>query len=226
MISGIIKRFQVKRVFLTLAVGIAIALGIYLRLQVVPLVRDGWLDTDVYRFVRQAKIIAETGGLPERDMMRWAPLGRDLTRQLSLSSYLLAWIYKSVRWIRHSFTLSDAALIYPLIWFALSQVALYLLVKGLFDRLTASGAVFLLAAVPSAFIRSSAGYADRDSLCLFFGLCVLLFFARSLEALSLKKRIFYAVLAGIAQMFLKRISQMLFFAVHGSEVNNTATLDK
>jgi asparagine N-glycosylation enzyme membrane subunit Stt3 len=191
-----------KRVFLTLAVGIAIALGVYLRWQVVPLVRNGWLDTDVHRFVRQAKIIVETGGLPERDMMRWAPLGRDLTRQLSFSSYLLAWIYKSVRWIRPSFTLSDTALIYPLIWFVLSQVVLYFLVKGLFDRLTALSAVFLLAAVPSAFIRSSAGYADRDSLCLFLGLCVLLFFARSLEASSLRKRIFYATFAGIAQMFL------------------------
>jgi hypothetical protein len=38
-----------------LAVGVALAL----RWQTTPIVRNGWLDTDVHRFVRQAQATAE-----------------------------------------------------------------------------------------------------------------------------------------------------------------------
>jgi hypothetical protein len=43
------------------AVGVVLVVGVALarRWQTAPIVRDGWLDMDVYRFVRQAQATAE-----------------------------------------------------------------------------------------------------------------------------------------------------------------------
>lgn len=195
-------RIRPTQVVSALGVMLAILVALALRWQSVPVVQKGWLDTDVYRFVRQAQIISETGGLPERDDMRWLPLGRDLSRQLSFSSYCLAGLYAVMRWIQPIIPLSDAALWYPLLCFALSQVVLYFLVNRLFNRATALLATFLFAIFPTVLFRSTAGYADRDSLCLLLSLTSYLCFVQALTASSNRARHLWAWLSGIAQMLL------------------------
>lgn len=193
-----------KPAYLISAVGttLSIVIALYLRWQTAPIVQNGWLDTDVYRFVRQAEIISQRGKLPERDEMRWAPLGRDLSRQLSFSSYCLAGLYRVMRWIRPTFTLFKAALIYPLLCFALSQGVFYLLMKRLFNRPTVLVATLLFAVIPTTVIRSSAGYADRDALSLLLGLTTFLCLVQALDAPSMRGRAIWSGLAGIAQMLL------------------------
>jgi hypothetical protein len=43
---------------------------------------------DPYLYYWQAQIISEHGQLPERDMHRWLPLGRDLGQTLNLYGYV------------------------------------------------------------------------------------------------------------------------------------------
>lgn len=195
-------RIRPTQITSVLGVMLAILVALALRWQSVPVVRNGWLDTDVYRFVRQAQIISETGGLPERDDMRWLPRGRDLTRQLSFSSYCLAGLYTAMRWIQPTTPLPDAALWYPLLCFALSLVVLYFLVNRLFNRATALLATLLFAIFPTVLFRSTAGYADRDSLCLLLGMVSYLCLIQALAASSNRGRHLWAWLSGTAQMLL------------------------
>ncbi len=156
MCSFLPVRFSFKTVRLLSGLGIALAISValFLRWRATPIVEERWLDTDVYRFVRQAKIIEEAGSLPKRDMMRWLPVGRDLSRQLSLSSYCLVGVYRVMRRFYPAFDLSDAALIYPLLCYAASLAVFYLLVHQIFDRITALIATFFFAIIPTAVLRS------------------------------------------------------------------------
>ena len=43
-----------------------------------------FIGADAYLYYWQAHLISENGHLPERDMHRWLPLGRDLTQTLNL----------------------------------------------------------------------------------------------------------------------------------------------
>ncbi len=52
-------------------------------------------EHDAYLYYWQASIIAEQGHLPERDMHRWLPIGRDNTQLLSLYSYAIAYLHKA-----------------------------------------------------------------------------------------------------------------------------------
>jgi hypothetical protein len=47
------------RVFPLAGLAIFVGTALVLRWQTTPIVRDRWLDTDVYRFVRQAQATAE-----------------------------------------------------------------------------------------------------------------------------------------------------------------------
>ena len=73
-----------------LIVGI-LCLAAFIRLQGITNVPSGQLTgPDGYFYYWQAQLISEHGKLPERDMSRWLPLGRDLTQTLNLYGYILA----------------------------------------------------------------------------------------------------------------------------------------
>ena len=56
-------------------------------------------ESDGYFYYWQAQLISEHGKLPERDMNRWLPLGRDLTQTLNLYGYVLAYVHKGIAWV-------------------------------------------------------------------------------------------------------------------------------
>lgn len=50
-----------------------------IRIQGIPNIPEGeFTGIDPYLYYRQAQIISKQGHLPDRDMDRWLPLGRDL----------------------------------------------------------------------------------------------------------------------------------------------------
>jgi len=106
------------------------------------------IDTDSYRFLRQADLIVAQGGLPKRDMMRWLPLGRDLTHQLSLSSYVIAYLYRLLHLFHPHITLYQTAVFYPLVLFPSILLALFAVTKQLFNRNVALLAVAILGVLP------------------------------------------------------------------------------
>lgn len=70
----------------------------WIRIQSVDTIPEGqFTSVDAYFYYWQASLISEHGQLPERDMHRWLPLGRDLGQTLNLYGYALAYIYPQSR---------------------------------------------------------------------------------------------------------------------------------
>ena len=64
-------------------------LGVAIRLANLPLLQGDVFDPDSARYLRQAKLIVEDGGLPEVDHMRWAPIGVQINQRLTLFPTIL-----------------------------------------------------------------------------------------------------------------------------------------
>ena len=70
-------------------------LAFWIRIQDAERIPDGqFTETDGYSYYKLAQLIAEHGTLPDRDMSRWVPLGRDLTKILPIYGYVLAYSTK------------------------------------------------------------------------------------------------------------------------------------
>ena len=69
----------------------SLALGVCVRLVSLPALKGHLLlGTDPARYTRLAKIIVENGKLPQRDVMRSVPLGKETKNQLTLFPYFIA----------------------------------------------------------------------------------------------------------------------------------------
>jgi len=161
-----------------------------------------FLGTDAYRFFRQADYIVEHGRLPERDMMRWFPDGRDLTTQLSFSSYVIAYLYRLLHFFNPSLTLYQTALYYPIICYVFSLLVLFLLVSRLIGKNVALLSIGLLSVSPAVLSRSTAGFADRDSLSLLLGLCSFYCYFRSFQTNNREIQFTWSALSGFIMMLL------------------------
>lgn len=196
------KNFGLKIAYSLFFAGILL-IATYIRLQHLPRLEGKYLlGTDAYRFLRQAEYISEHGRLPKRDMMRWLPIGRDLTRQLSLSSYMIAYLYKFCRLFYPSITVYQTAVYYPLLLYLAILLVIYLLVQRLMNRDTALLAVAILAISPSTLPRSMAGFADRDGLCLLLALSSFYCYIRGIQTENLPKKLIWHGFSGIAMMLL------------------------
>lgn len=160
------------------------------------------LEYDPYRYLRQAKLIVGNGGLPERDMMRYVPLGRDLKRQLSLNSYTIAYFYKLLRLFSPSTTVEQAAIYFPVVCFVFILLAFFLLTTKLLGKYAALLAATLFAVVPGVLYRTSAGFADRDALSLLQILIAFYFYLSAWKTTSIRKGIIFSILLGIATGFV------------------------
>ena len=77
---------------------LCIAFGIRI-LSVDAIPDEHFTGIDPYLYYWQASLISEHGQLPERDMHRWLPLGRDLGQTLNLYGYVLAYTHKTITWV-------------------------------------------------------------------------------------------------------------------------------
>jgi len=196
------KKYQVNVVYLLFFFGVLL-IATFLRVQSIPQLKGKYLlGTDAYRFLRQAEYLSEHSRLPERDMMRWLPIGRDLTQQLSLSSYVIAYLYKFCRLFYPSLTVYKAAVYYPIFLYLVTLVVLYLLAKRLLNSATALLTVAILAVSQSTLHRSMAGFSDRDSLSLLLAVSSFYFYIRAVQATGLRSRLIHSSVSGVIMMLL------------------------
>lgn len=205
-----------QSVLIVISLALSLSISIFIRIQNLPSLEGQYpLDNDSARFLRQAKIIAADGRLPDMDMMRWLPLGRDLTRQLSLSSYVIAYMYKFIRLIIPAITVEQTAIYYPIICFSISLFIFFLLIDRLFDGYTAFISTIFLAIFPPLIARSMAGYSDRDSFCMLLSFLAFYLFVRSLQTYEKHYRFVFAFASGavMALFGLTWEGSSLFIAV-------------
>ena len=175
----------------------------FLRIQTLPNLSDGYLlGTDAYRFFRQAELIDQHGSLPDRDMMRWLPFGRDLAQQLSLSSYLIVSLHRIFRVFSDSWTLYQTTVYYPVICYCAAIVVLYFLIVTIWNRQVALIALAIAAVIPSSLPRSFAGFADRDAFCLFLTLCMSLAYVKGIHSQRSYSAAIWTILSAIFAILL------------------------
>ena len=161
--------------------------------------------SDGYFYYWQAQLISEHGRLPERDMNRWLPLGRDLGQTLNLYGYVLAYVQKAVAWIFPNITLYHVTFYMPVVCFCIGLGTLCLFFYRTFGILCLSIVGVLLATLPGAITRSTAGFGDRDSWCLMLGILAITTHLVSLQLHHPRKRLLWTLASGFA-MFLGGIS--------------------
>ncbi len=160
---------------------------------------------DPYLYYWQAQIISEHGQLPERDMHRWLPLGRDLEQSLNLYSYALAYTYKALALLFPKLLLYHVAFYAPSVCFCIGLGVLCLFLSRGFGFLFSVIVGVLLATLPGAIDRSTVGFSDRDAWCLMLGIFAVGTYLASLKSQHKRQRLIWTLTSGVL-MFLGGLS--------------------
>ena len=152
----------------------------WIRIQGVDRIPDKqFTDTDGYFFYSQAQLITEHGTLPDRDMSRWVPIGKDLTQTLPFYSYLLAYSHKVIARFFPKVSLYHVCVYMPVVSFIL-------------------GLGVLLATLPGTIDRSTAGFGDRDSWCLLIGILAISTYLQALLTQHSRHRLFWTLASSLS----------------------------
>lgn len=181
-------------------------LAFWIRVQGIERLPAGqFTETDAYFYYWQAILISEHGKLPERDMHRWLPLGRDLRQTLNLYGYVLAYAHKAVATVFGNITLYQVSLYMPVLCFCIGLGALCLFLYHTYGFLFSNVVGILLATLPGSVERSAAGFGDRDAFCLMIGILSIITYLISLETETPRKRLIWTLTSGFT-VFLGGIS--------------------
>ena len=150
-----------------LVIGI-ILLAFWIRIQGIERPTGQFTETDAYLYAWQAGIIAEQGHLPNRDMDRWLPEGRDNTQLLSLYAYAIAYLHKAFPW----WSLYQIQVYLSPLCFAVGLGVLLLFLTRCHGIQFAVIVGILLATLPGSIERSTIGFGDRDAWCWMLGTLV------------------------------------------------------
>ena len=143
-----------------------ILLAFWIRIQdTADLPAGQFTEHDAYLYAWQAGIIAEQGHLPDRDMHRWLPLGRDNTQLLSLYPYAIAYLHKTFPW----WSLYQMQRHLPPLCFAIGLGGQLLFLIQCYGIQFAAIVGILLATLPGSIERSAIGFGDRDAWCWMLG---------------------------------------------------------
>ncbi len=146
-------------------------LACWIRIQGVERLPDNqFTSNDAYLYALQAQEISENGLLPERDMRRWLPEGRENGQRLYLYAYGIAYIHKSIGWIFPKLTLYHIQIYLPSICYIVGLSVLCLFLVRVHGVYFAAIVILLLATLPGSIDRSAAGFGDRDAWCWMLGI--------------------------------------------------------
>ena len=197
----LIFRHPLQNGFLLMGLICSLINGLTLRAQTASSLRSNLLLTnDAYRFIQQTEIILEKGGLPEIDIHRWVPLGRDLTSELNLFPYVMAFLYKT--FFFPYISIHTLFVYYPLFCYVISSILLFFITRRLFGAPTALVTLSIASVHPAGIVRSAAGYGDRDALCLMLYLLSFYLYIRAIDSYTPRGRVSYGVISGFVMMVL------------------------
>ena len=161
--------------------------------------------TDAYFYYWQAHLISEHGKLPQRDMHRWLPLGRDLGQTLNLYGYVLAYTHKAVESLFPKVSLYQVALYTPVVCFCIGLGILCFFLWRAFGTPFSCIVGILLATLPGSIERSTTGFSDRDAWCLMIGVLSVITYLVSLQTQHRRKQLLWTFASGFS-VFLGGLS--------------------
>ncbi len=141
-------------------------LTFWIRIQGVDRIPDGqFTENDAYTYYWQSEIIDKQWILPDKDMHRWLPVGRDNRQLLPLYAYAIAYLHKMFPWVSRY----QIQVYLPTLCFTLSVCIIILFLVRTNGLIFASIVGLLLATLPGSISRSAVGFGDRDAWCYMLG---------------------------------------------------------
>ena len=188
-----------------------LSLAFLIRIQGVADIPEGQFSSnDAYVFYTQAQIISEHGHLPQRDMHRWLPYGRDNRQFLPLYAYVIAWTHKAITFFFYNVPLYQIQLYAPVFCFIIGLAALLLFLIKYYGHLFATFAGVLMATFPGTIARSTAGFSDRDAWCWMLAvLAITLYLYKERMQIGKKRKDIVTALSGFI-IFLGGLSWEAF----------------
>jgi len=198
-----------------------ISISVFIRTRNIPRLKDittgTWTlgpDLDPFLFLRWAKYIAEHGKLFIIDTMRYVPLADicsgeacipiNTKGETILLPYLIAYLSKFLSFFDKDITVTYAAIIFPVIFAALTALAFFLFARKLFYKenkntanIIALVATAFFVLIPSLLPRTIAGIPEKESAAFFFIFLGLYFLLESFTSEKLKRGIIFGILSGI-----------------------------
>ncbi|MAG19823.1 hypothetical protein CL618_00105 [archaeon] len=176
-----------------------IFLGAFLRTRNLHLLKNKFLlALDPYVFYRYAQYIVEHGKLMPIDFLRNYPLGIDPSVTGGILSYVIAYLHKFFTIFSSSFTVLQSAIYYPVIFFILSLIVFYFLIKRFFNYKIALLASTFLAVIPAFIYRTTAGFSDKEPLGMFLMFLTLYLYVVGWQSKKIHFNILFGILAGIS----------------------------
>lgn len=163
-------------------------------------------DLDPFLFLRWAEYIVSHGSIMAIDTMRYVPLGFATKGELLLTPYFIAWIYKIGSLFGVFDSVTHAAVIYPVIMFALTIIVFFFLTRAIFYKslgkdyanIVASISSFFLAVFPSLLPRTIAGIPEKEAGAFLFMFLAFYLFIKAFDAEKKIKSYGLMVGAGIS----------------------------
>ncbi|MEA3329248.1 MAG: STT3 domain-containing protein [Nanoarchaeota archaeon] len=174
-------------------------------------------DLDPFLFLRWAKYMVEHGSLFAMDTLRYVPLGYDTVEELKMVSWAIVGVYKILLILPDflisllpgapsEITVTYAAILMPVVFFAFTVVAFFFLTQRIFiDKLGRKNASiialiasFFLTVMPSLLPRTVAGIPEKESIAFLFLFLAFYFFLSAWKSKNSKQKNIFAVLAGFS----------------------------
>jgi len=190
---------------------ITLFIGVNIRIQ--PIVNGNLIDVttgdytplalDPYYFLRHAEtLIANDGGYPEIDNMRYQALDSGWSDEILPQSTILIW--KTMKLFNSEVTLNFANVLNPVIFFVLGLIVFFaltwILLKNKWAALISS---IILTIIPPYLYRTLGGFSDHEAIGMFGFFLALLAFAIGMLYLEKKKPIpWKSSLLGLAAGFM------------------------
>ncbi|MFC1697821.1 STT3 domain-containing protein [Nanoarchaeota archaeon] len=197
--ENIVKIVKNNKQFLTYLGGLIILLWftISIRLKNLPLLGKLPQALDPFVFLRYAQDIVAQGSLYAVDTLRYFPVGAPTGQENIFLSYFVAWFYKIVHIFFPSVTLDFIHNIYPVVTFGIGLLFFFLLVRRLFHAKIALVASLFLGIAPAFLHRTTAGFADKESLALMLFFIGLYLFVLGYQSKTIKNSIIFGSLSGL-----------------------------
>jgi len=164
-------------------------------------------DLDPWLFLRGAKTIVATGGLPEIDLMRNVPLGFNNAIESQLLPYLIAYTYYVLK-IFSDVNVEFAGVVFPVIFFALTILSFFFFVREIFiegdvQQKTRANFIAIISSlfmivIPTFLSRTVAGIPEKESAGFFFMFLAFYLFLKAWKSKNKVGSLVFGTLAGLA----------------------------
>ncbi|MBT3866193.1 hypothetical protein HOF78_03805 [Candidatus Woesearchaeota archaeon] len=153
---------------------------------------------DPFLFMRYGREFVETGSFMAHDFMRAAPFGNPVDVGVKIIPVVTSMLYKIMSIFSGSATYELANVLYPVIFFVLSMIVFFFLVKKLFNKYVAMISTAFLSFIPSFLYRTTAGFSDKEALGIFFMFLTFYLFTFSWDAKTMQRALLFGGLTGIS----------------------------